>query len=295
MKDWMGRVGRSAAAGVLAPFGMRLMRSSNDIIDLRQSGADPVEAQYRARLRPFLIDVPVQDLRVLPSMAFVCGRGVGNPFVDALANGAGGDVEFSGSVLGRYYECWQPTTAAQVLGVAAGTNATLDAAPALSFVMPWSGWGLEEAAQRWRGFILADNREHGAQSPVVAGWKGWGPVSADVGNQELRRLEAVHRSIQTKGFQRSDAADGDIKGVVLLADNAFRVLVTAGHHRSAALAALGHQTASVRIDNPLVRRSDAPLWPNVRSRLFTEEQALEIFDRQFAGRQPPAYQATSGA
>ncbi|MNL59036.1 hypothetical protein D3C87_1827260 [compost metagenome] len=104
--------------------------------------------------------------------------------------------------------------------------------------------------------------------------------------QEFRRLTGIYDAIAREGYRRSDAPDGDIKGVVLVGGDGFRVLVTAGHHRASALTALGKDTAPIRIDNPVVRRSEAGAWPNVRSGLFSEAQALAVFDRLFAGAQP---------
>lgn len=75
-------------------------------------------------------------------------------------------------------------------------------------------------------------------------------------------------------------------------DRNYAVLVFRGHHRIAALAALGYVEAPIRIKMKsamgIVRRSEVDAWPHVRRGYFTREQALAVFDRLLSGQQPEA-------
>jgi hypothetical protein len=153
--------------------------------------------------------------------------------------------------------------------------------------MPWSAIAPEEAALYWKSKIEDDNREHGTSAEPEHGWKSWGPVSSEVGIFEFKRLTDVYSSIESGGYQRSNDPNGDMEGFVLSRDLDYRILVTTGHHRCAALAALGRTAAPFRLSSGrIVRRSEVGFWPNVQSGLFTQAQALALFDRLFDGRQP---------
>lgn len=74
----------------------------------------------------------------------------------------------------------------------------------------------------------------------------------------------------------------------------YRVMISRGQHRIAALAAMGAKTAPVRLLPKIIARSEASLWPNVDRGFYTVEQAMAVFDRIFEGRQPDAFTATAG-
>ena len=79
--------------------------------------------------------------------------------------------------------------------------------------------------------------------------------------------------------------DGLARAQILCHADDFVALVTKGHHRVAALSALGHANAPFWPLPEMVRREEATDWPGVRSGIFTLEQALAVFDRMFAGKQ----------
>lgn len=282
------RNGSAAVKSLLGRVGVQVVRVGKGVIDLRAVTGDSVEAAYRAGLRPFLIKVPLASCRVLPGSGFACTATAGNPFVDTLvAYAADKQLDYERSPLAGFYAVWQPQTLVSVLGLEEFTvSRELGAAPPLGLTMPWQAWTPAEAEKRWASFIELDNREHGTKVGIGGGWKAWGPIDPAVAKQEFRRLTTIYEAIARDGYRRSDAPDGDIKGVVLQGSDGFRVLVTAGHHRASALTALGEVSAPIRIDNPVIRRNEAGAWPNVRSGLFSEAQALAVFDRLFAGGQP---------
>lgn len=98
-----------------------------------------------------------------------------------------------------------------------------------------------------------------------------------------------------KGAVENDESFVDI-GAPLVADDkatdgAHRAIVETGRHRMAALAALGHETAPVWLPSKVVRREEVSAWPGVVAGVFTRKDALAIFGRLFAARQPAALDA----
>lgn len=287
----LSRARRALKASIrtaLGKIGLEPVRHDTAIYDARGLTTDPIEAASRAGLRPFLIDVPTENCRIMPGAAFACAAGVGNPFVDTLAQYAAGRLTgYSGSPLNDFHRQWQPQSAVKVLGVGPqGLGNGLETAGPFGMIMPFSPQSPQDAERRWRQMIENDNIEHAISGDAAMGWKGWGPVSLELGEAEIVRLTRVFASISERGYVRNDTRDGDIKGVVLFDGKDFRIMITGGHHRAAALAVLGHATAPVRIDHPIARRAEVIHWPAVTSGYFDPGAALAVFDRIFAGRQP---------
>lgn len=153
----------------------------------------------------------------------------------------------------------------------------------VAFVMPWEA---EEpgarAARRIRG-TEAENRKHGATLSYTHGVLPFGPVSQAKGDLEFARAIGVYDSIRKHGYRRHNSVGGDIIGSILVSDVGVRILIESGHHRIAALAALGVKKVPVRMSPFLVRRAEVESWPNVRRGLFTVDAALDVFDRIFSG------------
>lgn len=274
-------------SGLLLRAGFRVRRFGAEVVDLRNRTADPIEAIHIGDGRQPVVSVPLERCLILRSNAFRCSTEVGNPFIDTLVEyGSGGEGDYAASVLRRFYDAWRPRNAAEVLGLDETEHPTLAGARPLRYVLPWEGHDPEATeAHRERSI-----REIGARVAVPLsardGWKAWGPCSREMGEAEFFRLTDVYDSIRSRGMLRSDAPDGDIGGVVLGAGREWRILVGPGHHRAAALAALGETVAPVRLRLAVVRRDEAFRWPGVRAGVFTEKAALEVFDRMYAGRQP---------
>ena len=105
-------------------------------------------------------------------------------------------------------------------------------------------------------------------------------------NREFKWLEGAWKNISTNGYQplRFDF----VSCIELSADNGSSYLVLDGNHRISAMHALGLETVEVKL-LPLrrVRRADATTWPRVRDGSMGLGDALRIFDRYFATRNPP--------
>lgn len=284
----VARWSRKSVNSILRQAGVRLSRI-DEIVDLCNVTNDPVEGAYRAGRNPFLLDLPLAHCRILPCTAFPCAPGSNNPFVETLLGYACGDVlTYEQSPLANLYRSWQPKSAAEALGV--DGPASLTGISPLGFTMPWSGLDPAQSLGYWQSVIEIDNQEHGARAAAALGWKAWGPVDPLIGALEFRRLTEIYDSIRQNGYCRSNKPNGDIEAFVLSGDGEYRFIVTTGHHRSAALVALGKETATIRLQgSDIVRRIEVETWPNVRTGLYTAAQALAVFDRLFDGRQPSKF------
>ena len=290
----MKRLKRVIATGVnaaLGQLGWQIRHVGGEVVDLRRETADPIEAIYLSRGGTAVIDVPLADCLILHANAFRCAAGHGNPFVETLAryDDVGRTLD-ARSPLDAFFDSWKPRHAAEALGIEASrAPLSLRHSDPLAYVYPWDGMSPQQMMKERQAFILRDHKKAAKQLDPSAGWKAWGPCSDDLIEFEFTRLIVVFEAIRKFGFRRWSGPDGDIEAFVLRANGENRYLVSPGHHRAAALAALGYAVAPVRIRRSLVvRREDVSGWPGVRKGLFSEKIALRVFDRMHAGLQPHA-------
>jgi hypothetical protein len=273
---------------LLRSTGVQLARTAT--CDLRDFVTDPIEGAYHACGSSLIITAELQHCRALSPASFACTLKAKHPGVETLLAYGHRDCHvYADSPLRSYFEVWQPANAAEALGLAPNlAHHTLRHAPAFGAVMPWDPQGPTDAwiANKIRS-IGDDNRGHGAALGHKDGIKSFGPVSYKKGDLEFKRFTGVYDSIRRDGYRpTTDSADGYITGFVLAHVGHSRIVITVGQHRIAALTALGWERTPVRLRPGIVHREDVASWPNVRSGLFTHEQALEVFDRIFNGEQP---------
>ncbi len=245
---------------------------------------NPLEAAIRTKRSPALLEVPLAKCRGLRAMAFPCEAQSNHPFIVALrAN----DM----TLLREYYNLVQPATVGELFDTT--SNNPITQMPAMSYVYPWDGMPSDDIHKYRKVFVSNETKIHGG-TRKFEGWHHFGPLSHDKVKMEFQRLVSTYQSIKSKGYQRTDEPDGDIAGVLLLKDNDFRVVIQKGHHRIAALAALGHSDVPVRIGISRKRYIDSGSvaeWPGVRSSAFTLQEATQIFNRIYDGIQPAVCEA----
>lgn len=254
--------------------------------DLRGVTSDPMHAAYLWPESPFLIDASATACLGLHSVAFPMSLRGTNPFVQTVRAMDEGLDCYSKSALCSYYARFQPATAAAAIGVPPKKAHPELLRPASAATLPWDFRDPASAQTFWTGVCAHDYRQHGFDLTFSDGWKAWGPASEAAGAAEFTRLARLYRSIKSHGYQRHPAHDGDIQGVILRHQDQTRILLTAGQHRAAVLAGLGHETLPVRLTASVIDRSEAAHWPNVKRGIFSQPLALSVFDRIFAGRQP---------
>lgn len=258
-------------------------------LDLR--GTDPMEALAYAGRRSVLVEVPLARCRGLFPMAFPCTRDAAHPFVlttEACLEAA--EIGFAGSPLQAYFQSVQPRSAAELLGIADVESTLHRLAPAMAEV-PWRGLSGPAVQERRARAMRDDASGNGVPLNGTDGWHAIGPVSQEKGELEIRRLVRVLRSVRQHGYA-PDEVRGWIRGQLMVReDGGWRVYLAGdGQHRAAVLTALGYSWVTVRLraDSTAVLRGEAARWPGVRAGGLARGQALAVFDRIYAGQQPPA-------
>lgn len=278
----------NAAFNALGKVSLKLKKYAPDCIDLRKSANTPLEAAFYSPESKFLLDVDLDKCLGLHAASFICSPTSRHPFIQTLrAYNEGKCREYVHSPLFDFYSSFQPRSAAEVVGLSGDIpQSAISNLPAFASALPWEPLSPEENESFMRAICERDYIDNGFSLDAAAGWKGWGPVSHEAGQAEFDRLLRVFKAIGTNGYQRHSALDGDIEGQVLKHAGDYKVLISRGQHRIAALAAINMSKAPIRLLPQVVSRSDVAVWPNVVRGYYTVEQAQSVFDRIFDGRQP---------
>jgi hypothetical protein len=242
----------------------------------------------------YVVTVPLRRCRTLGALAFPCGRADVNPMAATLRAYAAEDGRsYEGSPLQRYFERWQPATLAEAVGLDPSSASARLQAPTTGDVppLPWSPEAPSRAHERHQreGFQQAAARA-GVVGQELVGSLYYGPVSYAFGATTLERLVGVFESIRREGYVPGGADRPHLRGLLLLGDEDYRVLITSGKHRVAALSALQVDLVPVEFGATppvVVDRDDVDRWPAVVSGIYTREEALDVFDRVFLAEQPP--------
>ena len=214
-----------------------------------------------------------------------------SPFVRTLSDyGRGACNRYQGSFLEHFYSACQPGTMAEVLAL---ENERMQEISAMATVMPW--WTLTpEACLVMNAYdpdavklLSREAGKSGLDEKTNFGWQFSGPVSDEVGELEFERLSSVYDSIQKRGFlyKKTSAMHGEF----LLNGDDWVWVNLGGKHRVSALAVLGEDQIPVTVKcdySPhYVQRDEVATWFNVASGLFTQEEALKVFDAMLQGDQ----------
>lgn len=240
-----------------------------------------------------LVDFPASLGRARPLFRY--GPDSNHPFVLAIRHAKARPKESQYAaiyeVLAEFYESFAPAGIADYLPLRA--DSPLRLYPPWAVIMPWVARTPEQYQDDVKGYTLAENRYYSKSSGfgIEKGWGFLGPVHPDKLDVETRRLLYLLQSIQSRGYRRHDAVDGDITAYILIGDDkewAWRT--TNGFHRAATLSGLGWEYIPIR-PYQIIRRYDVSFWPGVRSGLFTVEEALRIFDLMMEGRYVGKFEA----
>jgi hypothetical protein len=245
---------------------------------------DPLEALHYARAGVRVaFRCPLELARDTTGFSFA-GDGW-HPWVAELRDQERrGDASYPGSLLERYYDQFQPRTALEALaGFDARSHCGLADLPRhLFWLTPWSVQdvaGLDDSVRDWVG--------RGAHAHGIAGFNlamdgtpYHGPVSARLGEVEVRRLHGVAKTLQRQGYDRHH---GDSLFYLVRRGREFRaVKFGSGYHRTAAMSALGHEHIPARFRGPhAVEVDDVDDWPQVRSGIWSRRAAVRYVDHLF--------------
>jgi hypothetical protein len=207
-----------------------------------------------------------------------------HPFVaTVLEYRAGLASSYDESVLKRYYERWQPRSAAEAFaGFEMGESLLAELPSYCFYLSPWTAATPEVVADTLAYWTSAENAEHGNPDLDFRrhGIGYFGPTHPAKGEMEFRRLTAIHDRLVSSGYDRRF---GDVSVRALKRGDELRFVVDGGgYHRAAALAAAGHEDMPATFVEPFViAAEDAEYWPQVRRGVWSRGDAVRYFHHLF--------------
>lgn len=256
---------------------------SESIIDLRYSTNHPISLQYSEIYSNALLTGKILDGRSQPGFALTNDT----PFVLAAKDAIDFGVEKDGvtevieETLTKYYDLVQPASAAEWLGLELNDNHIFSQSPPWASVFPWRARTVESYRKAYEKAAISENKISGGYLDISNGWLFCGPVSKEKCRVEAKRIEYVLKEIIRNGYQRWNSSEGDVKTTALVNEKGdWRWLITAGNHRASAAAALGYIEIPIRV-NLVIYRQHVKLWPHVVDGLYSEDNALKVFDNFF--------------
>lgn len=253
----------------------------------------PKVAYYLARgafSRPIdlLMRVPLDKCRSFDLIGYSQSRYSESPFIQTCLQYAKSDMQsYDNSLLQKYYARCQPLSAAEIIDLPDLSNTCFYQLQPMIAIKPWSDeapYGLKQLERQRLRNLAIENIEGGVPEGAEGGQQCYGPVSQAKGEWEYHRLVNTFENIRRNG-NRADIY-GHIRVSYLDAGQQWRYQVHVGHHRIAALAALGYTDVVMRVSPIVTRREDASFWPAVRQGIYTAVEAVALFDRFFQGEQP---------
>jgi len=255
-------------------------KSNQGILDFRESDYHPMVMRYSELFNEAIINANIEDGRTQPGFPI----NKFSPFYIASKVAINSNYELSKvkNILKLFYITFTHIDAAEYFGLS--NNTLLSNKPPWASVFPWRARTVESYAYQYEKAAIDENRTNGLEEGISSGWLFSGPVSSKKIEVEAKRMVYVTKQILNKGYKRSFEPDGDVKATVLIKEDAqWRWLITSGNHRANAASALGYQTIPIRV-NLIISRSDYKYWPGVVNGIYTEVDALRIFDAIFEGK-----------
>lgn len=207
-----------------------------------------------------------------------------HPYVETLREyEQNSNLKYENSTLKKYYEKWQPRTAAQAfIGFKNTPKQFHHLPPHLIYLTPWNSLSVEQIDHLVRKWHEEDNIEHAnAALPIEEhGFSDFGPVSDVKGKLEFMRIISVYNTLKKEDYDRKH---GDISVLVLKTNTKYRYINKGdGYHRSIAMVALGHDKVPVKFFNPwIICLDDIDYWPQVRKKVWSRDEAEGYFNYLF--------------
>jgi len=263
-------------------------------LDLREVTADPMSILYYSRFEPVVINIPMNKGNT--SRFFKTESRSYDPYIFAVTRAIqeAGDQsdkfeEICMHYLNKSREMIQPANAAEKMGLTHFSNSKLTGYPDWSFVFPWSNETIEHKLRVFPQKVKLNRKLNGldihSDDPEeIMRMDKTAPVPS-----AYLQYSNLYKSIKENGYNRDNGPSGDITANIFSrGDDWIWVTGGDGNHRTIIVAALDFKEIPVRVTG-IIRREDAGSWPNVIRGLYTEEEALHVFDRIFEANPPDIY------
>lgn len=109
----------------------------------------------------------------------------------------------------------------------------------------------------------------------------FGPRSDSQGRWHFERTVRIFESVRRHGYRPELHSGGDLRGYFLVGDQRWRFVIVDGHHRLAALMALGATTVPVRLwgGPSVIMGDDLDRWATAHGGPYPREVAARLFER----------------
>lgn len=258
--------------------------NENSIIDLQNKSNHPIPYLYSEIFDSCLLKAKLKDGRIPPFFKIT-----DSPFYIASAQAIENNNYFNTYKckysLESFYQNFQPKNIVDWYQLKKVKNNKLKCMPPWSAVLPWRARSLESYGAAIINASEKEINQNINNKKNVPGiyWNKCGPVTKEVVDNEVNRLEAVFYSISKNGYIRNNSNDGDITANALVDEkNEWRWLVTGGYHRLCIYATLGCNEVTIRV-NKVAIKTQSKFWPHVLDGLYTQKEALNIFNNIFKG------------
>lgn len=246
---------------------------------------DPLEALlYHQGGKAAAFRCPLSQTR--SRLGFCYGPNGWHPYVETLKEYATGRcTSYDQSILRDFYRSHQPSTAAEALVGFDQAPAAFDDLPGhLCFLSPWKSQTVDEVDQHVRDWIRERNvqQDRSGWDLDSDGYLLHGPLSLRKGRVAFQHLTHLYDTIQEEGYDRRH---GDIQFLIARQGNDFRYLQWGGgSHRTAVLAALGHETVPGVFRRPrrIIDVEMADYWPQVRNGVWERNEAVAFLRHLFS-------------
>lgn len=188
----------------------------------------------------------------------------------------------------KYFDDFQPKNVEEYLNITLNNSSSsisksyLLSSP-LHAVMPWSNQTPSERILFVEEFTKKEFEQYSKSTyNKQDGNKFFGPCSYRFIDVEYRRLTENYNKILDNGYIEKLGLI-EVK-LIFTNGNQYMIEQGNGSHRTAILISMGLDEIPMLISNKtikVIKREESHIWPNVRNGLYTQEQALQLFDLKF--------------
>lgn len=235
-----------------------------------------------------VVDVDPKKIRTFEACAFTPVKEY-CPWVDSASLILKNEIkEYEESPLFEFFKNWSPSNAYDYFGLKDKPNNKDLLKNPIDVPFPWEMLSQKDWSKMHRKSLKIEDSNYKMFSGKMSGWACSGSISDANAKSHFERLRKVVFSIRDNQYIRSDKSDGDVQVKLFFKDKSSQPIfqVFAGGHRISAYGAFSPSKVPVRISRNkifMVKRWESKDWFNVKNKLFTEEEALMIFDRIYKG------------
>ncbi|OWL84614.1 hypothetical protein B7O88_16350 [Halopseudomonas aestusnigri] len=158
--------------------------------------------------------------------------------------------------------------------------------------MPWESKSPKELLELEKKSAVNEARQFGRSADVL-GSQFYGPNAEEKIRLEYDRLVAAYESLRRYGHNLDFEGFGNIQALIIGLQGCYKAFILVGHHRMAALSALGSEDVVLQIGGVsfggYAGIEHAEHFPAVQRGLISKREAETIFERIYHAEQPRLY------